>query len=147
MDALILVYLFLALLVWYFWIRKALRLFYVWKSMRSIRNFKTLNQQKLSSISVNFKYFPVRIAGDMPEFEDIMTINELGQCTVTGSILQMDKVEMSSWTERKSDSGNLSIEIQIAGKYFVIQPGSLRRVDTFLSKFLPHLKNRKYPVD
>jgi hypothetical protein len=52
---------------------------------------------------------------------------------------------MYSWIEKTSENGNRTIEIQIAGKFFTILPGSLRRVETFLSKFLPLLKDRKYP--
>ena len=96
-------------------------------------------------ISIGIKYFPVRLSGDMPEFEGLMTINKFGECSIVSPEFKINPIKMFGWYLNKNLDDSYSLEIQITGKFFRVLPASLEKANTFLSENFPELKDKRYP--
>lgn len=146
LDFITIVFLLLVGVVWFFWIRSAIRKFRIW---RGINTFNPISKQatdrKSHFVSVGFKYYPVRLSGGMPEFEGLMTINKVGLCTVKSLVLEMTNIKMFGWYLREQSNGNEALEIQISGQIYNILPQSFEKAKLFLSENLMELKDSKYP--
>jgi hypothetical protein len=98
-------------------------------------------------IEIGFRYYPVRMsgAGDMPEFDGIMLINQNGQCTTTGPVLKLDKSQMRTWNKFKRPDGNMRITFQIYGKTFYVLPDYYDLAEDFFSQELSSFFDVKFP--
>ena len=122
----------------------------IFKSKRkSIKPVGNGNQDNNSPskflISIGIKYFPVRLSGDMPEFEGLMTINKFGECSIVSPEFKINPIKMFGWYLKKNLDDSYSIEIQITGKFFRVLPASFEKANTFLSENFAELKDKRYP--
>jgi|GEM_PF-2723645 len=117
-----------------------------WKS-KKLENTTNQGIESKSKFLVEIvvKYFPVRVSGDMPEFEGLMTINKLGECSILGPGFRINPIKMFGWYLKKNLDGTQLLEIQITGKFFRVVPASLDKAYAFLSENFPELKDKRYP--
>lgn len=117
-----------------------------WKSKKLA---KTTNQGIESKskflVDIVVKYFPVRVSGDMPEFEGLMTINKLGECSIVSPEFRINPIKMFGWYLKKNMDDIQSLEIQVTGKFFRVVPASFDKAYSFLSENFPELKEKRYP--
>lgn len=146
MDFITLLFFGLALVVWYYWIRGLKNWLRGLFSQQKFRDESKLSVYRSNnSISIGIKYFPVRLSGDLPEFEGLMRIDAFGFCSINSAEVQINPSRMFSWNTKENSNGADSIEIQIAGKIFTVLQPSVLKAKFFLSENLPNLHNRRHP--
>lgn len=148
MDSITIVFLLLVIAVWYFWIRAAKEKLQIWRAVRNTRLMQApSNSKNNKSVSIGFRYLPVRLSGDMPEFEGMMFVNEKGQCTTSGPVLKLDKAQMRTWHNVKAPNGYTGISFEILGKSFDVLPDYNVLAEEFFTKELNSLLDVKFPED